>query len=244
MILTRATRDGIRGDGVVSNGHVVQWVSLIGRWAVPPFHRHVPEGARLIVYLESGLDEAGYRDLLAGKHDAALDHLRLTLPADAIVRFDHEMDAPPNGWRTWGQMPPHLYVRVFWYVSKRLGCRLFWCPSGHHVAEMAAYFPGSVVSHVGFTRYDLGHRGQDGQRIVAARQWRAPLRELRRLAPDVPILIGETGTLEDDTGGRLRWLRSVKRVRGLWGVIYFDLDMTLAEGRDWTMTGAMRREWA
>lgn len=242
-VYTRATRDGIRGPGVVSNGHVVQWVSLTGGWYSRTYPRPVPEGVRLIVFLESHLDADGYRDLLAGKYDLHLARLAETLPPDAIIRFDHEMDAPPNHWRTWGGMDPALYVAVWKYVSFKLMRAMFWCPSGHRVDP--AYYPDGYgyVSHVGFTRYDLGFRDKRGRRITAARQWRAPLRKLRALAPGVPIIVGETGSLDDDTGDRLPWLRSAKRVRGLEMVVLFDLDMSAAEGRSWLVPGYMVEVW-
>lgn len=248
MILTRATREGIRGNGIVSNGHVVQWVSLTGRTGVPQLPRPVPPGVKLVVYLESHLDEQGYRDLLAGKYDAELARLSAALPADAIVRWDHEMTSPPNAWRTWGQMDRTLYVKVWRYVWAKLGRQMFWCPSGHKVDD--AYFPGHPwVQFVGFTSYELGIRNQKwgtpqyGQRFTASQLWRKPLAAVRALAPGVPIVVGETGSLDDDTGDRLPWVRSVKRVKGVDIVIGFDVDMTKDEGRDWTFSGAMVAEW-
>jgi hypothetical protein len=130
---------------------VAQWLSLTPGWAGVCLR---PSQGRPLVYLESHLDEAGYRAILRGEYDRRLLQVRDTLlwARDPIVRWDHEMDGPQNEWRRWGGMDPELYIDVWRYVSTFLG-PMFWCPTS--VTERwSAYFPGDeYISHIGWDQY-------------------------------------------------------------------------------------------
>lgn len=196
-------------------------------------------GSTPVAYLESGHDPAGdgtarYVKLLSGFHD---DLLKSFDDPELIVRFDHEM----NGKRfPWAKVPPSLYRAAFRHVSEVVTSKLFWCPMGHtaeHLATMADYFPGGwACDYVGFDRYDLG------ERRPLPKAWAGPIGALRDIVTR-PIIVGEFGSLRTPTGDRAPWLRSLSDVRGVWGAIYFDIDMREAEGRDWRLDSGMRRAW-
>jgi hypothetical protein len=247
-----ATREAIRGnpdDGLrgLEPDLVAQWVSLTPSYA-PLFPR--PSNHRSVIYLESHMDGFGYRDILDGQYDERLHDLNLTLPSNSIIRWDHEMNAKQNGWRRWGLMDPPLYRQVFRYVAGKLQRDMFWCPMGGGTQRklFLDYYPGdSVVRFVGFDKYDRGRRRP------MPRLFRREIEALRKIT-DKPIIIGETETLRiPGLGGRAKWLASARDLKGVWGLILFDVNMPnerpprfarlagVEQGRDWRMGSGQER---
>jgi hypothetical protein len=224
-----ATIEAYSGIPTATAPLVAQWLSLTDGWA-GRFLR--PSQGRPVVYLESHLDAAGYRDILAGKYDARLREIRdsLAWAPDAIIRWDHEMDGPPNEWRKWGLMNPQTYKAGWRHVTAILG-PMFWCPTSV-TSRWGPYFPGGPLSHVGFDYYDRSLPLKPYPQALAKR-----IEECQRLAPGVPVLLGEFGTAAE-LDGRLAHLRTLDETPGLWGAVYFDVT---THGDDWRLTHAMRR---
>jgi hypothetical protein len=212
---------------------VAQWLSLTPGWAGVCLR---PSQGRPLVYLESHLDEAGYRAILRGEYDRRLLQVSNTLAWDplAIVRWDHEMDGPQNEWRRWGGMDPELYTDVWRYVSQFLG-PMFWCPTS--VTERwSAYFPGDeYISHIGWDQY-----ADKAPLRPLPQAWAKRVTACRELS-GAPIVVGEFASLWGLIG-RAGWLRSIEDVQGVSAACYFDVDHA-ESGKNWTMNGPMRRVW-
>ena len=173
---------------------------------------------------------------LAGDHDAALDAFAQAAQEYGhrlIARFDHE---PSLGWAPWSG-PPELYIAAWRYISDRLrrapNIKMYWCGWSGDME----YYPGNRwCDFVGFDAYS--------KRVVFRElrsQWRKPIAAIRERTKK-PIIVGEFGRLR---GRPLRWLwmRSLRKVRGVWACVYFDIDVRKSEGKDWRMSPWMRREF-
>ena len=230
MIHGLATIEAYFGTPTAQADLVAQWISLTPGWAGK--HYRLSRG-RPLIYLESHLDETGYQDILDDGYDLELRHLRAELPDDAIIRWDHEMDGPRNEWRTWGQMDPSLYVRVFRYVAGILG-PLHWCPTSV-ASRWEPFWPGDdVVSHVGWDQYD------NGPRTPLPKAYAPRIRRMRKLTQK-PILLGEIGSRAlPDVCGRPEWLGTLADVEDVWGTCYFDVKH---EDDDWRMSDEMTAVW-
>ena len=134
-----------------------------------------------------------------------------TLGLPFVLRFDHEMN---GNWYRWAEPDPHYdnakgdYVAAWRHVhdlfeaagANRL---VVWTWSPNRVDNLSRlpsidnYYPGrDYVDWVGMTGY---YRPGDGAATFDA-TYDKTLAELRRVAPDVPILLAEVGATE--TGGK------------------------------------------
>ena len=173
---------------------------------------------------------------LAGDHDAMLDAFAQAAQEYGhrlIVRLDQE---PSLGWAPWSG-PPKKYIAAWRYISDRLrrapNVRMYWCAWNANMD----YYPGNRwCDFVGFDVYSRGIRFRS-----LRSQWRKPIANIRART-DKPIIVGEFGRKR---GRPLRWLwmRSLRKVRGVWACVYFDIDMRPTENVNWTMSPWMRREF-
>ena len=194
-------------------------------------------GTEPVIYMES--TGASYPDILTGAHD---DELRLlACKADGhVIRWDQEPDG--DFGQDWAGH--ELYADVFQHVSEVMrseaDIRLMWCVIKPLEAISEGYWPGDeAVQVVGFDRYSW----TEGSNFPDV-QWRAPVKQLQKLVPGLPIRVGECGRLAGLTR-RGEWLRSARSVAGIEAVTVMDM-LEPSLGHDWRFDAAMHRaaaEW-
>lgn len=192
-----------------------------------------------------------------------------------LIRFAHEMNLDRYHWGTdrkrYSPESPQLYRKMFRYVVERfrhegaINVRWVFCPNAESVPHGSyhstsawnrpeAYYPGGdIVDILGMDGYNWGKtktKDKDGweSRWQSFREIFEPLyRNLKRLAPEKPILIFETASVTNG-GDRTAWLREALTVVGEWelsGVCWFqadkEADWRLDIRRDAQSVGNVRR---
>jgi mannan endo-1,4-beta-mannosidase len=170
-----------------------------------------------------------------------------------IIRFGHEMNLVRYHWgstsKDYPDSPP-LYREMFRYVRKQTiehgadNAAWMFCPNHQPLTAldppaqdswntMKVWFPGrEYVDLLGIDGYNWGNSlpGEDSSVIAS---WQSPwdifsdpIEELRSLAPDLPVLIGETSSAEID-GRRSNWIEQLLLMaskRRLEAVFWFHVD--------------------
>lgn len=204
-------------------------------------------------------------------HERNVDgHLRRI--AQQLARWDkahpgHEIILRPfheaNGnWYPWSFGKNNLSKNALedfkpvWYRTHDImqkefpGLKFFWCPNILQGKEKSFkdWYPGpNTTDYVGVDGYN-----QNGG-IFEDDKWRTPdqvllpsVKAIRQVAPDKPLIIGETGTSEPSTqsvkDGRSKaewfrqfgkWAHEVAPMYGVVAISYFDYDKTPESGNDW-----------
>lgn len=234
MLLGLARIDAYHGAPSADAPLVAQWLSLTDGWAGRFLRR---SKGRSLVYFEPHGGPDLFRAILHGDWDWRLREIRDSCDwaPDRIIRGPHEFDGPViPSWRLWSDMDPGLFKDGWRHMAGFLG-PMFWCGTSVW-KRWAPYFPGAdVVSHVGFTHYQRKEPLKPYPEALAR-----PIAEAQRLAPGVPVLIGELGTAAG-LPRRAASLRTLADVEGLGGWCYFDV----ATGADdWRFTPTMDRVFA
>jgi len=164
-----------------------------------------------------------------------------------MIRFAHEMNIERYHWGTkkegYGPQSPDIYKRMFQYVStmfqKTRARNVLWlfCPNSESVPNASYnpgaswnriedYYPGKdYVDVLGIDGYNWGttqtraKNGWDSQWKEFAAIFRPPFEKLRQLAPDKPIIVFETASV--NRGGD----------KGLW------IKNAFERARDWKLNG-------
>jgi hypothetical protein len=180
----------------------------------------------------------GLTTIVAGHHDTYLREWAGGLKdfgKPVVLRFAHEMNYP---WYPWGAgvngNTPEQYVAAWRYMHALFEAEgvenvsWAWNPQAPECGDsVRPFWPGSdVVDLVALDAYNWG-TDREGER------WRSPedlfgegFRQLREIAPGIPIIIGETGSSE--TGGsKAAWIADLVRYLGeqpdVHAFIWFDL---------------------
>lgn len=201
-------------------------------------------------------------EILGGKYDAYLrdfaEHAR-RWGRPFLIRFAHEMNLDRYHWGTdrggYGPESPQIYQRMFRYVVesfRRFGAynvRWAFCPNAESVPygdpsavwnRPEAYYPGDdVVDVLGMDGYNWGMtktREKDGWQS----RWQTfgeifenLYRSLTRLAPEKPVWVFETGSMNAG-GDRTAWLREALSLAREWrlsGICWFQVDKEV----DWRL---------
>ena len=189
----------------------------------------------------------GYEAILRGERDEALEawgHAAAQYGHRLILRWDHEM----NGFFPWSWLPQQLYIDVFRHVSDRIrkvagahNVKMHFCPilaiAGPDLDVVESYYPGDDwVQRVGFDGFSWYQKWEP-----LAQRWGPLIDRLERIT-DAPIIVGEFGR-RIDYRERPEWLDSLRAVRGVASVIYFDMNLTHHPYpmHHWRMDAAMRK---
>ena len=152
-----------------------------------------------------------------------------------ILRFAHEMNYP---WYPWGAgvngNTPEQYVEAWRHVHGVFEAEgvdnvsWAWNPQAPECgSSLQPFWPGDdVVDLVALDAYNWGT-------VRPGERWRSPvelfgegLRQLREIAPGMPIMIGETASSEAG-GSKAAWLRELVRYLAdqpdVQAFIWFDL---------------------
>lgn len=175
-----------------------------------------------------------------------------------ILRFAHEMNIIRYHW---GSAPeeyeqsPELYRQMFRHVRQKIhaiaGENIAWmfCPNHQPLTSldppqqsqwnsMRVWFPGrEYVDLLGIDGYNWGEL-QSGGNNSGKSHWQtpwdifaSPLEELRVLAADVPLLIGETASIQP-VDKRAEWIDQLLQMaysRQIHGFLWFQVN----KERDW-----------
>jgi hypothetical protein len=223
----------------------------VWRWLSNPKRRAVDldllagiheRGATPVIFLHStggasDWETYGYEAILRGDHDDILTIFGSELAAygqRVIVRWDQEMNVTGMG-APWQGRSPALYRAAFAYVSshvRRIAPRaaFHWCPMsvGKKLPTLRDWWPGdAAVQFAGFDRYGTGRLRP--LPVV----WASTVRAIRAFT-ERPILVGEFGS-NVECRQRAKWLASLADVGGVWGAIYFDLNLGVAGAPGGTM---------
>jgi mannan endo-1,4-beta-mannosidase len=171
-----------------------------------------------------------------------------------MIRFAHEMNIARYHWGTqpsgYGPESPYIYRRTFRYVAslfQKAGVQnVLWvfCPNAESVPDgsydsaaswnrMEAYYPGDAyVDILGMDGYNWGTtqtkaiNGWDSQWREFAAMFRPAYEKLRRLAPDKPIFVFETATV-DKGGDKGLWIKNAFETAREWklnGLVWFQVN--------------------
>lgn len=206
-------------------------------------------------------------EILGGKWDGYIDrYLQDAAEAAPVVwiRFAPGMNSDRHHWgaatrEDFNMDSPFLYRRVFRHVVERArkleltNLRWVFCPDAVSVPSPEAgagwnrasrYYPGDRYVDV------LGMGGFNGGELAATPEgkmdWKSfaeifdPLqKELRRLAPNKPLVVFETATV-DEGGNKAAWIAGAAetaREWGLDGVVWLDA----VGAQDWRLTSGVGR---
>jgi len=168
-----------------------------------------------------------------------------------MIRFAHEMNIERYHWgtkkREYGPLSPAIYRRMFQYVvtlfqkAGTQNVKWVFCPNSESVPNtsydpgaawnrMEAYYPGDAfVDILGMDGYNWGttqtkaKNGWDSRWKTFADIFRPALETLSRLAPDKPILVFETASV-DQGGDKALWIRNAFDTARTWklnGLVWF-----------------------
>ncbi|MEE4354611.1 MAG: glycosyl hydrolase [Desulfatiglans sp.] len=170
-----------------------------------------------------------------------------------MIRFAHEMNIERYHWGTkkqeYGPESPHIYRRMFRYVvtifQKAGAQNVLWvfCPNSESVPN-ASYKPGAAwnriedyypgdkyVDVMGIDGYNWGttqtraKNGWDSQWKEFAAIFRPAWEKLRQLAPDKPIFIFETASVNQG-GDKSLWIKNAFKTARAWnlnGLVWFQV---------------------
>ena len=170
-----------------------------------------------------------------------------------MMRFAHEMNVARYHWGTkkegYGPESPHIYRRMFRYVVtifQKAGAKnVLWvfCPNSESVPNASYdpsaswnriedYYPGDTyVDVLGIDGYNWGttqtraKNGWDSQWKEFAAIFRPAREKLRQLAPDMPIFVFETASVNRG-GDKGLWIKNEFETAREWklsGLIWFQV---------------------
>ena len=170
-----------------------------------------------------------------------------------MIRFAHEMNIERYHWGTkksgYGPESPHVYRRMFKYVvtlfQKAGAQNVLWvfCPNSESVPNASYdpgaswnriedYYPGDkYVDVLGIDGYNWGttqtkaKNGWDSQWKEFAAIFRPAWEKLRQLAPDKPIFVFETASV-DQGGDKGLWIKNAFETARAWklnGLVWFQV---------------------
>jgi hypothetical protein len=204
--------------------HARKKVSIV-HWGIRPpweasFDYHLAEhekiaaaGALEVLDMSSG--SVPLREVADGRYDREISEWARqarTFSEAFFLRWDWEMNA---NWFPWGAQSnansPALYVRAWRHVHdlvRRAGARnvtWVWCPNATFSGDtpLAPLYPGD--RYVDWTCLD-GYNKGGSLRESFTELFAASYDALLQIAPSKPIMIGETGTVEDG-GRKAGWIR-------------------------------------
>jgi mannan endo-1,4-beta-mannosidase len=162
-----------------------------------------------------------------------------------MIRFAHEMNIERYHWGTeradYGPESPRIYRQMFQYVvsifQKAGAQNVVWvfCPNAESVPNSSYdvtatwnriedYYPGdAVVDVMGMDGYNWGttqkkdQHGWDSQWRSFASIFQSAWETLRHLAPDKPIFVFETASV-DQGGDRGSWVKNAFQTAQAWGL--------------------------
>lgn len=178
-----------------------------------------------------------------------------------LIRFAHEMNLKRYHWGTneadYGPKSPEIYRRLFQYVvtffrkaDVRNACWVF-CPNAESLPNrtmdpragwnnIASYYPGdNWVDMIGVDGYNWGNT-QSVEKNGWKSSWRSfenlfehPLRELRALSAEKPLLVFETSCAASG-GDKGIWIREALQTiqaQGIQGIVWFQMNKEI----DWRL---------
>ena len=183
-----------------------------------------------------------------------------------MIRFAHEMNIERYHWGTkkegYGPESPHIYRRMFRYVAtifQKAGAQnVLWvfCPNSESVPNASYdpgaswnriedYYPGDkYVDVLGIDGYNWGttqtraKNGWDSQWKEFAAIFRPAWEKLRQLAPDKPIFVFETASVNQG-GDKGLWIKNAFKTARAWklnGLVWFQVkkeyDWRINSGED------------
>ncbi|TKV28331.1 beta-mannanase [Arthrobacter sp. NamB2] len=192
----------------------------------------------------------GLTTIVDGHHDPYLREWANTLRSygePVLIRFAHEMNFP---WYPWGAgtsgNAPEDYVESWRHVHDLFEdagvTNVSWvwnpqaptCDSG----ELRAFFPGNdYVDVVALDAYNWGTTREGERWLTPEELFAEGLRQVRELAPEKPILIGETSSTESG-GSKADWITELVAYLGaqpdVEGFIWFHY----RKESDWRFTSS------
>jgi len=170
-----------------------------------------------------------------------------------MIRFAHEMNIERYHWGTkkegYGPESPHIYRRMFRYVvtifQKAGAQNVLWvfCPNSESVPNASYdpgaswnriedYYPGDkYVDVLGIDGYNWGttqtraKNGWDSQWKNFTAIFRPTWKKLRQLAPDKPIFVFETASVNQG-GDKGLWIKNAFKAARAWklnGLVWFQV---------------------
>lgn len=221
------------------------------RGAVPcitwePMHAAADGGANKAIAAE---------ELLRGTYDRYLASFAAQIKRGGkpvIIRFAHEMNLNVYHWGVeadrFGPQAAELYIKMFQYVVTAFrklqvdNVQWAFCPNSESVPNekwnvASNYYPGdSYVDLLGMDGYnwDISEEVAKAQNKSWTVPWRSfqqvfelIYRQLRELAPNKPIMVFETATVDRSRKGKQQWIAEALQTAKAWGlaaIIWFQVN--------------------
>lgn len=185
--------------------------------------------------------------ILNGQYDAYLNHMANEIKAwdkPLIIRFAHEMNLEKYHWgvrkEKFNQDSPKLYIQMFRYLvnyfKKQNVNQILWafCPNVESYPNQPwntpnNYYPGDeYVDILGMDGYNweitpeiAKKRGQSWIKPwISFQQIFEPLyQDLKKIAPQKPIIVFETATVDREGGKKSIWIKEAIQTAKKWGLI-------------------------
>lgn len=197
--------------------------------------------------VENGVEKAiPYDDILNGHYDPYI----LFFAEEAkswkkpfIIRLAHEMNLSRYHWGTdadkFGPESPEIYVKMFRYLvnffkEKNVG-NVIWafCPNANSIPDepwnvISKYYPGDkYVDILGMDGYNRNTKENPLQTFEEI--FKKPFQELKKIAPDKPIFVFETATVDREGEKKLKskWIKDAlvtAKSWGLKGIVWFQVN--------------------
>ncbi len=204
-----------------------------------------------------------FQRILEGEFDGYIDRFAQDLKsfqAPIFLRFAHEFDNPAYPWSETGGNSPADFKQAWRYVHDRfmaLGAfNVIWVWNPFTYENVKTYFPGEAyVDWIGVTLLNYGTLNQDGAWYEFEALYE-PFEEAFKILPDIPVMLGEFGSL-DLGGDRELWLEdalkhSASEYREIkaWVFFHSKWDRNIPAGveyerpyLDWTGSLKPLQEW-
>lgn len=218
---------------VVHWGVGTLWDHDFSKWR-DPLNRVQRAGAVSLV--DTWTSSASLRAVADGTYDSGLRawaHGASRWPHPFLLRFDWEM----NGrWWPWGTTPSNQntaadfvaawrHVHDIFTAAGATNVRWVWCPNvdpNKMWTNLASLFPGRA--YVDWTCLD-GYNNDDPW-MSFTKLFAASYRQIMRLAPTKPMIIGEVASTEHG-GSKARWITDMfhalpRRFRHIRGLVWYD----------------------
>lgn len=187
-----------------------------------------------------------YEEIINGSYDEYLNSFAKKVTEwnkPLYIRFAHEMNIVRYHWGTeaagYGPRSPENYVKMFRYVvnffKERQINNIFWifCPNVHSIPDepwnqVSHYYPGDdYVDILGMDGYnwDISPELAKEKNISWTSPWHSfeelfkPLfTELKKIAPNKPIIVFETATVDRGKQTKSRWIHEAIKTAKSWGI--------------------------
>lgn len=238
---TAATRFEARNAGgrhisAIHWGVGTPWDHQFNYWLQPsgPFNNAEEEGATSVVDMDTG--NVSLRKIANGAEDSALRSWATearTWGQPFLLRFDFEMNGQ---WYAWGTRPKNRNTPADFVAAWRHVHRIFtsvgatnvlwaWCPNIdplHQMTGLARLYPGNA--YVDWTCLDGYNFGRPWTSF--AKLYASSYRQILRLAPNKPMIIGEIASTGHD-GNKAHWISNMfnefaTRYRHVHGLLWWD----------------------